>query len=405
MRKIVHINVASNWGSTGKIVENIGLLANVNGYESYVLHSARFYRKSSLKTICCSSKFEERIHALKSLFFDAHGLGSMRATKQMIKKIELIAPDIIHLHNIHGYYINYAVLFDFLKKNSIPVVWTLHDCWAFTGHCAHFSLIGCKQWQSSCINCPQKESYPQSLVDHVERNFYLKKHSFLGVSKMVLVPVSNWLADNLRNSFLKSYPIHRIYNGIDSNIFRIKDNKIKIKEKYNISLNKFVLLGVASVWNRKKGLNDFITLSRMLPNDICIVLVGLNSSQKKKMPPNILGIQRTNNVDELADLYSCADLFLNLTYEDTFPTTNLESLACGTPVLTYNTGGSPESIKSGIGYIVEQGNLLEVLSCIHKIREQSFVNKAACRQFLLDHFKQEDRYQEYIDLYENLIQK
>ena len=401
MKKIVQINVACNYGSTGRIIEQLGILAQKRGYESYIFHSARYAYKSAHQSFCFGSLLDEYLHGLKSFIFDSHGLGSNQATLKVIEKIDQISPDIIHLHNLHGYYINYQILFEYLKCKDIPIIWTLHDCWAFTGHCAHFSCIGCNKWQSECFECPQKHAYPYSIFDFSRRNFLLKREAFIGCKDLTIVPVSNWLADLLKKSFLNCYPIKRIYNGIDTNVFNIL-NKNNLKCKLGIQ-NKFVLLGVASSWGYKKGFDDFITLSKMLSNDIVIIMVGLNSRQIKELPSNIIGISRTNNIIELAKLYSSADLFLNLTYEDTFPTTNLEAMSCGTPVLTYETGGSPEALQPNLGFVVKQGDLENVLSCVNKVKNGETMEGICYRNHVVERFKIEDRYEEYIQLYDKKV--
>lgn len=400
MKKIIQINVACNYGSTGRIIEQLGILAKKRGYETYIIHSVRYVQNSVHKSFCFSSLIEEYFHGLKSFIYDAQGLGTNRATLKIIKKIDQISPDIIHLHNLHGYYINYQILFEYLKSKSIPIIWTLHDCWAFTGHCAHFSFIDCKKWQNECFNCPQKHSYPYSLLDFSRRNFLLKRAAFTGCNDLTLVPVSDWLAGLLKKSFLNCYPIKRIYNGVDTDLFNISR---EIPQKYKLRIqNKYTLLGVASSWGYKKGFNDFIALSQMLPDDI-IIMVGVNSRQIKKLPSNIIGIPRTNNISELSQLYSCADLFLNLTYEDTFPTTNLEAMACGTPVLTYDTGGSPESLLPDWGFVVKRGDLQGVLSCINNVKNNQIRERMSYRNHIIEKFKIEDRYEEYIQLYDSKV--
>jgi glycosyltransferase involved in cell wall biosynthesis len=288
------------------------------------------------------------MHGLQTRIFDNHGMASKIATKKLIKQIKQINPNIIHLHNIHGYYLNYAILFEYLNELNIPIVWTLHDCWSITGHCTYFSFVGCNKWKSECYSCPQKKSYPTSwFIDRSKENFRLKKKHFTSLSNMTIVPVSNWLSDLIKESYLHKYPIRTIHNGIDLSVFKPSDSE-KFKSMYNIQ-NKFILLGVANKWELRKGLKDFVELSNLLDSDYKIVLVGLSRKQIEQLPDNILGIERTESVEGLAEIYSAGDVFLNPTYEDNFPTTNLEALACGTPVITYETGGSPEAIDESTG--------------------------------------------------------
>ena len=405
MLNLLQINSTQNYGSTGRIAENIGILANECGFDTYMVHGPRCVNPSVLKSICTESLFEEKLHGMASRLFDAHGLGSKYATKRLIEKIREIDPDIIHLHNIHGYYINYQVLFSFLKEYKAPVVWTLHDCWSFTGHCSHFDLIGCDKWKTECSHCPQKGEYPKSYTDFSRRNFRLKKKSFTNCENLTIVPVSYWLDRLVKESFLKEYNTRVIHNGIDVNVFSVKDDVLKIREKYNIT-SKYIVLGVASPFGKRKGFSDFLTLGEMLSEEYCIVMVGLTTEQKKHLPDNIVRIERTQDVNELASLYSSADVFVNLTYEDNFPTTNLEAMACGTPVITYNTGGSPESLDATTGIVVEKGNLKETWNAISAIcskGKSEYVN--ACRNRAVQFFNNRDRFMEYIDLYNELLTK
>lgn len=403
MKVCIQINAALNYGSTGRIAENIAKSVENAGWDSYIVHGPRYVKPSSIKSICTESSFEEKLHGIKSFFEDGHGLGSKRSTLRVINEIRKIDPDIIHLHNIHGYYLNYPILFGFLKEYKKPIIWTFHDCWNFTGHCAYFDMVKCEKWKSKCYGCPQIYSYPKSIVDNSSRNYDLKKKSFTGIDNLTIVPVSNWLSDIIGESFLGGYERRVIYNGIDTNCFCIKNKTSEIRKKYNLG-NKFIILGVASPWSNRKGFVDFVKLSKMLDANYVILLVGLSDKQIKSLPPNIIGICRTDSVDSLADLYSSADIFLNLTYEDNFPTTNLEAMSCGTPVLTYKTGGSPEAISSETGFVVRQGDLCEVKDIIEKFNN---VDRNAysdiCRKRVIENFKKEDRYKEYVDLYNEML--
>jgi glycosyltransferase involved in cell wall biosynthesis len=273
-----------------------------------------------------------------------------------------------------------------------------------TGHCAHFSFIGCEKWKTQCEHCPQKKGYPASyLMDRSFKNYQLKKDLFTSVPQMTLVPVSNWLANIIKDSFLKIYPIKIIYNGVDTKVFS-PCSITEIRQKYKIPENTFIMLGVASVWSERKGLKDFIQLSESLKNNEMIVLVGLTNKQMKNLPSNILGISRTENVHQLAELYSLADVFVNPTWEDNFPTTNIEALGCGTPVITYRTGGSPEAITPETGFVVEQGDMIGIRNAIDiiKKRGKTFYSKA-CRNRAVNYFDKRDRYLEYFKVYENLL--
>jgi glycosyltransferase involved in cell wall biosynthesis len=400
MPTLLQINSVGNWGSTGRIAEEIGQAAIAKGWESYIAFG-RKDRPSASKKIKIGTKWSIYLHVLKTRLFDLHGFGSTRATKKFIKQIETIKPDIIHLHNIHGYYINIEILFHYLAKVNIPIVWTQHDCWAFTGHCAYFDYVQCEKWKSLCYSCPQKTSYPASYgIDNSKTNFLKKKELFNLPQNCILVPVSKWLGNLLTKSFLNNFPVKQIYNGIDLSVFSpLQSDKQPITKD-----NSFTLLGVSSFWTQQKGFDDFIRLSQLIDPETKIILVGVNKKQLKKLPANIQGICRTESREKLAALYSQADLFLNLTYEDNFPTTNIEALACGTPVLTYNTGGSIEAVTPETGFIVEQGDLQSILEIIKLLKsKQKTIERAVCRKRALDFYNKDDRYNDYLELYHRLL--
>lgn len=402
MKKLLQINSVVNSGSTGRIAEEIAHTAIASGWESYIAFG-RNERYSESNLIRIGNDLGIKMHGLQTRLFDRHGLGSVKSTKLFIQQVDKIKPDIIHLHNIHGYYINIEILFNYLSKVDVPVVWTLHDCWSITGHCTHFSYVGCEKWRTKCYSCPQKNEYPASLfIDRSEKNYILKNELFNSLSNLTLVPVSQWLSDILKDSFLQKYPSSVINNGINTSVFKPTGNN-EFRERYGLQ-NKFILLGVAGIWSQRKGLEDFIELSKTLGADYQIILVGLTRKQKDQLPVEILGIERTESVEELAELYASSDVYINTTYEDTFPTTNLESLACGTPVITYNTGGSPESIDESTGIVVEQGNISKLVEAIRVIKDNGKQYYSdACVNRVNRLYKKEDRYNEYIDLYESLI--
>ncbi len=411
MKKILlQIDACRNYGSTGRINEQIGLAAKKNGWVSYIAHGSRYVNPSELKSIQIVSKVEEYWHAIETKLFDNHGLASRIATKRFITKVQELNPTLIHLHTIHGYYVNYKILFDYLAKVNIPVVWTLHDCWNFTGHCGHFAFWNCYRWKSMCHDCPARHEYPSSMIcDRSKKNYKLKRECFTSVKKMTLVPVSYWLEDLVKQSFYKDYSnvvIHTIHNGININIFKPAPflTVQLLKEKLGV-LGKKVLMGCAMPFTNRKGYYDFIKLRDLLDESYSIVMVGLSREQKREVDlKGIIGITRTQNVQELVDYYSMADLFLNLTYEDNFPTTNIEALACGTPVLTYDTGGSVEAVDEKTGIIVKKGNI-EVLAKTIKDFTSIPPKKEVCRSRAVLLYNENERFQEYIDLYESILNK
>ena len=311
MPKLLQINATCNWGSTGRIAEQIAVLAQNQGWDCYTAHGARYVRVSATETIQVSSGTDNRLHALKSLLLGGHGLGSKHSTRLFIEAIKKISPDIIQLHNIHGYYLNYLVLFDYLKTSGIPVVWTLHDCWPMTGQCTHFELIGCEKWKSSdgCSHCPQLEASYKTIIDRSDRNWHLKKETFTAVENLTIVTVSEWLKNIVRESYLGGKPVKVIHNGVDLNCF--KPASVTCKE-LGLDEERPVVLGVSSEWGEKKGIKEFIELAK---NDSYqVVMIGVTERQLKALPPNIKVIKKTNNVQELVKYYSVADVFVNPTY-------------------------------------------------------------------------------------------
>jgi glycosyltransferase involved in cell wall biosynthesis len=394
--KILQINSVYKYGSTGKIVSDIHNLILANGHESYVAYGRGNHIGKGLIRI--SNKFDTYIHAIATRLFDKHGLYSNRVTKLFLNTLDKINPDVIHIHNIHGYYLNYKLLFQYFKEKRKKVIWTLHDSWSFTGHCCYYDYNGCDKWKTLCYECPQKNSYPSSyFLDNSEQNYLIKKKLFTSIENLTIVTPSIWLANEVKHSFLKSQNIKVINNGIDLNIF--KPLSSDFKDKYNFN-NKFLILGVASVWEERKGLKYFLELSKILKIDEQIVLIGLTQNQIDKLPNNILGIIRTLNQVELAQIYSIVDVFVNPTLEDNYPTTNLESLACGTPVITFNSGGSAESVSNDCGSIVEKGNLEDLYTKIKQIRNESDIKIKRCLKDINKTLDKNIKFMEYIKLYE-----
>lgn len=399
MKTLFQINITANCGSHGRIAENIGKLAISRGWESYIAYG-RTAQPSQSHLIKVGNMYDEYLHGIQSRIFDNHGLASKNVTKKLIKTIRDINPDIIHLHNIHGYYLNYPILFDFLASSGKPVVWTLHDCWPLTGHCAHFDSIGCQRWKTECHHCPNLSSYPASfLFDKSQRNYKNKKHYFGLPSNMTIVTVSKWLRDITKESFLQDHPIVVIHNGIDLHAF-------KPNNQTSNTDGKFHLLGVASSWNKDKGLDEFIELSRN--HHYKITLVGIPDNISKKLPQEIECVAHTANIQELADYYSRADVFVNPTYNDSYPTVNLEAQACGTPVITYRAGGSPETISQQTGIVVERGDIGALSEAVEHIRLMSVSEREALSAFCVQRaqrlFDQQLCYTHYLELYENILE-
>lgn len=357
--KVVQINIFPNF-STGNIMMNIHKKLQQNNIESYVVWGRGREAKDEYE-IYMNDKLGVYYHVIYSRLTDKTGFASKKSTIKLINKLDEIRPDIIHLHNIHGYYINIELLFNYIKKHNIEVIWTLHDCWAFTGHCAYFDYVGCNKWIKGCYKCPQLNRYPISFKDNSKDNFLKKKELFSNVNMTIITP-SNWLANLVNKSFLNAYKTKVIYNGVDSKIFHYVKSNFRIDNNLE---NKKIILGVASTWDERKGLKDFIKLAEIIDSKTVIVLVGLNDKQISLLPNNIIGIKKTTNVKELVEIYSSADIFFNPTYDDNFPTTNIEALLCGIPIITYDTGGCMECIfDDKCGLVVSKGNYMIVKEMI-----------------------------------------
>ncbi|KLU66128.1 GDP-mannose-dependent alpha-mannosyltransferase [Desulfosporosinus acididurans] len=363
--RLLLINEVCGTGSTGKICAGIAETYENNGNEVKIAYGRKAFVPDKCKkyAIRIGANRDVYLHAVKTLIFDQHGFGSKIATKKFIQWADHYNPDIVWLHNIHGYFINIEILFEWIKRKSkMQVKWTLHDCWSFTGHCTHFLITNCHKWKTLCKDCPQKTRYPASrFFDNSESNYLRKKEAFCGVKNLTLFTPSKWLADLTRDSFLKEYPVKVHYNTIDKTVF--KPTESLFREKYHIQ-NKKIILGVASRWSERKGIGDFIELSGLLDDCTVIVMVGVSDKQIKELPFNIIGIKQTNNAQELAEIYSTANIFFNPTREDTYPTVNLEAQACGTRVITYEVGGAKETLHDGKSIAIPVGEYKKVLEYI-----------------------------------------
>lgn len=386
-------------------MQEIGELAMANGWESYVAYSGGRdgVKPCKSKLMLVGGKFDVAFHGILTRLFDMHGLGSRQATKRLIKDIKKVHPDVIQIHNIHGYFLNYKLLFDYLSKAGIPVVWTVHDCWLYTGHCYHYASVSCDKWRTQCEECPQKNAFPTSIwQDRSSKNYRDKRKAFTSVPDMTIVTVSEWMKNEMKDSFLKDCRFQVIHNGIDLNVFAPQPDDKEVREKYGLG-DKHIILGLASIWSKEKGWDDFMEMAKMLREDEVIVMVGVSEEQQKRLPENVVGIRRTENVRQLAELYSAATAFVNPTWQDNYPTVNLEAIACGTPVVTYRTGGSVEAVTEDTGFIVEQGDVKGLLDAVREIeRKGNLEYRAKCRAHALADFRKEDRYADYLKLYEDL---
>ena len=401
--KILQISSEGNFGSIGTIAEQIGISLIENGNKSYIA-IGDYYLPSSSKTYKIGNFITRYLHAIETRFFDRNGLGSRFSTIKLIRWIKKTSPDLIHVHQFHGYYLNYNIFTKFLIEYNIPVVFTLHDCWTFTGHCAYFERINCDKWKTKCNQCELLSDYPKSYFhDNSSSNFLLKKTLFNKLSNLHLVTVSKWLASKVENSFLKNIPKSVIYNGINLDVFKPNLDLNFLKNSYN---NKFIILGVASPWNTRKGLNDFVKLSNYLNDDEIIMLIGLSDSQISTLPNNIIGIPKIIDKQTLSKYYSRANIFLNLSIEETFGLTTVEAMACGTPVIVYNSTACPEIVSDATGFIVEKHDIVSIRDIIRDFKQNENMRNSMsinCRKHVFDKFNSVDRYLEYVTLYTKIL--
>lgn len=398
--RIVQINGGAK-GSTGKIMFGIAELAKAKGYDvmcaSPITTTNRdagegcgYYRIGTFNS--------RRINVLLSRITGFNGCFAWIETYKFLKKLDEFKPDIIHLHNLHDSYINLPMLFSYIKKNNIPVVWTLHDCWAFTGQCPHFTIAKCNRWKTGCYDCRQYHEYPSSLYDNTKKMWQLKKQWFTGIKHLTVVTPSKWLAGLVKESYLKSYPVKVINNGINLNVF--KPRKSNFREQYSIPKSRIIVLGVAFGWGYKKGLDCFIELAKELDkNKYQIVLVGTDDEVDETLPDNVISIHRTENQEKLAEIYTAADVFVNPTREENYPTVNMEAVACGTPVITFRTGGSPECVDENTGFVVD--SFCELLEMINK-NQYTEASQVRCIKSSR-RFDDKTKYGEYINLYNGML--
>ena len=368
--KLLLINSVCGTGSTGRICIDIAREYEQNGYEvkiAYGRNEASVPADARKNAVRIGTDLDVYAHVLYTRITDKHGLASRHATRAFIRWAEKYDPDILWLHNIHGYYINYEILFDWIRQRpQMQVKWTLHDCWAFTGHCPHYIYVGCDRWKEECNHCPRLHGYPSSyLLDNSRDNYSRKRACFTGLTNLTIITPSRWLVGELQKSFLHEYPVEVSYNKINTDIF--KPTQSDFRERYNISPEAKLILAVSGVWNETKGLSDILELDHRLPDDNRLAIVGLTPKQIARINgtnPDIICIEHTDSAEELAGIYTAADVFINPTYEDNYPTVNLEAEACGTPVITYDTGGCAETIHLPSSRAIPQGvdNLLRAIN-------------------------------------------
>ncbi|WP_071145190.1 glycosyltransferase [Bacteroides ihuae] len=396
MPKLLQINSVVNTGSTGRIAEQLGEFAISQGWDSYIAYG-REARESKSYLIQIGGKLSVYIHAIGTMLTDRHGLFSLCATKKFLKQLDEIKPDVVHLHNIHGYYINYLMLLNYLHKKNIPTVITMHDFWLMTGHCAYINK-SCDKWKIGCGKCPRLHQYPAAKVDHSGRNWITKLEALSRMGNIVLVPVSNWLDGFVKESLLQGVKSHVIYNGIDTNVFKPYDAKTAVE---GVDWNKFTIMSIATRWTDANGYDDVIKLSTLLSEDAQIIMVGLDDEQMQNIPANVIGFKKTESFEQLKELYSKSDVIFNPNAEVTFGLVTAEAMACGTPVIVLEDTAGEEIVDVETGYVVTSVD--EVPALISTIKANKSVETSAkCRERVIEQFNSKKQNQKYFDLYKEL---
>lgn len=392
--RVLEINVVCGIRSTGRICTDLADVLHKEGHQCMIAYGReKVSEKYKQYTIKIGNDIDVNWHVLMSRLFDRSGFESKRATEKLIKKIKTYDPDIIHLHNIHGYYINIKILFDYLKKSGKKIIWTLHDCWSYTGHCSYYTVAKCEQWKEQCLHCSQIKEYPTCILrGNVKKNYNRKKDIFTGVPNMTLVTPSRWLADQVKQSFLAEYPIIVIPNGID--LAQFKPTRSEFRKKYHLE-EKIIVLGVATAWGDRKGYIEFCKLADCLSEEYQVVLVGMTKKQLKLLPKNILGLERTNDISELADIYSSSDVFINLGKEETMGLTTVEAMACGTPVVVSNMSAIPEVVEKNSGIILNSLKEEEIIQGIKRV----VTNRYSGMLQNASKYEKEKQYKKYMELY------
>ncbi len=363
-----------------------------NNIENYTLFSSGISENSF--EIKYATEGQRKFNALLAKILGNYGFNSHLMTKKLISHLKKLKPDIVHLHNLHAHNVNLKMLFKYFKENpQIKLFWTFHDCWSFTGYCPYFEMANCEKWKNGCGNCPQKKQYSY-LFDRSRKLYNKKKKLFSELNLRVIAP-SNYIANMAKQSFFKDYEIKVINNGIDLDVF--KPTESDFRAKYGLE-NKYIVLGVASIWDKRKGLNTFIELSKRLPDNYQIVLVGTNDKIDKLLPENIISIHRTNSINELTEIYTASDVFVNPTLDEAFGMVNIEALACGTPVITYNSGGSPECIDEGCGAVIDKFDIDAIQrELLHICEDQPFLRKTCVERAKA--FDKNKIFKQYIQMY------
>lgn len=403
MHKLVQFNSVANWGSTGRLAEDIGDVAMSYGWDSYIVFG-RQYNPSTSHLLRIGGKVSVFSHVMLTRLFDRHGFGSFYATKQLLKKFDEIKPDVFQFHNVHGYYLNLPLVLKYATEKKIPIVWSLHDCWSMTGHCSHFITVGCDRWKTECHDCPRKKAYPNSwLVDSSRKNFREKKRLIEAVPQLTIISGSEWLAGIASQSYFKGRDIRFIPDGIDTDIFQPRNNGVELRKKHGLE-GKFVILATGTVWGEDKGISDYGRLREMLSDEYAIVLVGMDEAALATAPKGVIGLPRTKTPVELSEYYSMADCVMSLSKMESFGLTPVEGFACGTPAIVYNTTALPELITPETGFVAKFLDVADVKKKVEMLKEKGkLAYSKKCREIAVEKYDRKRCYAEYLKVYEQLI--
>ena len=401
MPRIAFINTVCT-GSHGRIMDDLRRAAEGAGFTCRII----FSRGKSAGAHCVrfGDRADVALHGAASRLFDAQSLCSRRATRRLLRMLDEFSPDLVHLHNAHGYYLNAPMLFAWLKKRNVPLVWTLHDCWALTGHCSHFVRANCALWKTGCHDCPLKKEYPASLLfDRSRQNWQWKKRAFTSLERLTVVTPSQWLGEVAGESFLRGAARRVIGNGVDLKLFTPGGDTEKTRREMGIPPGKKLLLSVAAPFDARKGFADALQIADMLREKAVLVMVGLTREQVESLPRGVIGVERTEGPEALVALYRAADCLLNPTYEDTYPTVNMEALACGTPAAAYGVCGCPEQLEAPCGETVPVGNARALAEAALALCAEKPKISAACRAKAERDFDREKAVKAYTKLYEEVL--
>lgn len=382
-RRLLQINTVATGTSTAAIMTAVDTEARKQGWSTAIAYGrgtippgqdTSYYR--------IGSGLSTALHGLKTRLTDGHGLGSRHATQRLLRFIRQFRPDVIYLHNIHGYYLHFPTLFDFLRRYNGKIIWHLHDCWSLTGHCAFYQSIGCDKWHTGgCDPCPNKHTYPSAWTSRSGQNFTLKQAAFAGLRNLTLVAVSDYLAGEIKKSFLRDYPIVTIRNGVDTGVFKPSAPK-----------RPKTVLGVANIWTHEKGIDDFIRLRQLLPDDYEIILAGRTPNRwmsfrggKSLIYNNIHLKGYISDSLELAELYSSASVYVSLSRQEGFQTSKIEALACGTAVIGYDICGEAEGFTPEVSTFVPAGDIDAIAKAILANNTSAY----HCRRYATAHFDQQ----------------